>query len=260
MSAIAQVPYQPTQQQLSAAFGVIEPPPIQIETEAFQGPLATLFLMVRDHKVDLLGVPLGPICEAYLRYLMEGASQCLESHAVAVSALCWLLERKAWMLLPVEEAEEEPEAHDAIDPVEPYVQEFLPAIGSLLDKKDEREHLFFRTGDQSSLYELPFETAAVSTLDLAKALEAVLARAKPDAPERLDKPRRSISEQILIVMRELRDIPLPLEELLSSEFTRSEVVWWFLALLELIRLGQACVTMHDGIVKFGRSQAPKERG
>ncbi|MBL8066946.1 MAG: hypothetical protein JNM28_00685 [Armatimonadetes bacterium] len=260
MSAIAHVPYQPTQRQLSAAFGVIEPPPIQIDTAAFQGPLATLFVMVRDHKVDLLGVPLGPVCEAYLRYLLEGAADCLESHAVAVSALCWLLERKAWMLLPVEAAEEEPESHDSFELIEPYVQEFLPAIDSLMGKKGEREHLFFRTGDQSSLYELPFETSAVTTLDLAKALEAVLARAKPDTVERLDKPRRSISEQMVLVLRELRDIPLPLEDLIPGEFTRSEVVWWFLALLELIRLGQASVTMQDCTVRFSRFQPPKERG
>ena len=258
MSALVHPNYQ--QSHITAAFGVIEPPPIHVETLTFQGPLTTLFLMVRDHKIDLLGIPLGPICEAYLRYLLESTEPHLESHAVAVSALCWLLERKAWMLIPVEQAEEEPEDHDILDEVEPYVQEFLPAIDSLLDRKDEREHLFFRTGDQSSLYELPFEAASITTFDLAKALESVLARAKPDTPERLDKPRRSISEQMVIVLRELKTQPLPLEELITTEFTRSEVVWWFLALLELIRLGQASVTMQEGTVKFGKYSPPEDAG
>lgn len=260
MSALVQTPYQPSPQQIAAVFGVIEPPPIHIETRNFQGPLTALFLMVRDHKIDLLGVPLGPICEAYLKYLLESTEPCLESHAVAVSALCWLLERKAWMLIPVEQEEEEPEDHDILDEVEPYVQEFLPAIDSLLDKKDEREHLFFRTGDQSSLYELPFEADTITTFDLAKALEAVLARAKPDTPERLDKPRRSITEQMIVVLRELRDEPLELQDLISAEFTRSEVVWWFLALLELIRLGQASVKMHEGTVKFSKYHPPEDAG
>lgn len=208
--------------------------------------------MVRDHKVDLLGVPLGAICETYLRYLLEIEEPHLESHAVAVSALCWLLERKAWMLIPVEQDEEEPEDHDILDEVEPYVQEFLPAIDSLLDRKDEREHLFFRTGEASSLYELPFEANAISTSDLAQALERVLARAKPDTVERLDKPRRNLSEQMVIVLRALQADPLTLEDLIDVEFTRSEVVWWFLALLELIRLAQARVVMEEGTVKFGK--------
>ena len=42
------------------------------------------------------------------------------------------------------------------------------------------------------------------------------------------------------------------DEIATGEFTRSEVVWWFLALLELIRLGQAMVTLKDGDVRFKR--------
>ncbi|MBA4293031.1 hypothetical protein C0431_08670 [bacterium] len=244
--------FQPNPQQIAAVFGVIEPPAIHLETPGFSGPLTALFIMVRDHKVDLLGVPLGAVCETYLRYLLETQEPHLESHAVAVSALCWLLERKAWMLLPVEQAEEEPEDHDILDEVEPYVQEFLPAIDSLLDLKDEREHLFFRTGEASSLYEMPFEATSVTTFDLARALERVLARAKPDTVERLDRPRRSLSEQMVVVLRALKDKALELDVLIDVEFTRSEVVWWFLALLELIRLAQARVVMEDGTVKFGK--------
>ena len=36
--------------------------------------------------------------------------------------------------------------------------------------------------------------------------------------------------------------------------TKSEVVWWFLALLELIRLGQARVEVKDGDVRFKREE------
>jgi segregation and condensation protein A len=242
----------PNPQQVAAVFGVIEPPPLHIETETFSGPLTALFLMVRDHKVDLLGVPLGPICEMYLRYLMESEEPNLESHAVAVSALCWLLERKAWMLIPVEQEAEEPEACELPEEIEPYVQEFLPAIDTLMSKKNERDHLFFRTGEESSLYELPFESASISSSDLAKAFERVLARAKPDVPERLDRPRRSLSDQMVLVLRALRAEPASLEELIDVELTRTEVVWWFLALLELIRLGQASVFIHDGNVTFSQ--------
>jgi hypothetical protein len=39
-----------------------------------------------------------------------------------------------------------------------------------------------------------------------------------------------------------------------GDFTRSEVVWWFLALLELIRLGQARVDLKDGDVRFKSHQ------
>ncbi len=46
----------------------------------------------------------------------------------------------------------------------------------------------------------------------------------------------------------------PLDQIVTGEYTRSEVVWWFLALLELIRLGQAKVEVKDGDVRFKRHQ------
>jgi len=245
MSALVQ----PNPQQITAAFGVIEPPPIHVECTTFQGPLTTLFIMVRDHKIDLLGVPLGPICEAYLRYFLETEEPHLESHAVAVSALCYLLEKKAWMLIPIEQ-DEEPDADGLFDEVEPYIHEFLPAIDDLLHRREDREHLFFRTGENSNVYELPFETNEVTSADLAKAFESLLAKAKPDPPRPLNDQRRSLSEQIILVLKSLPETPQALEEFVTGEFTRSEVVWWFLALLEIIRLGQASVTMDEGIVKF----------
>lgn len=250
MSALVQ----PNPQQIAAVFGVIEPPPIHVECETFQGPLTTLFIMVRDHKVDLLGVPLGPICEAYLRYLLETTEPHLESHAVAVSALCYLLEKKAWMLIPIEQ-DEEPDDDGLFDEVEPYIHEFLPAIDDLLHRREDREHLFFRTGENSNVYELPFETSEVTSADLAKAFEKLLSKAKPDPPRPVSDQRRSLSEQIILVLKSLPDTPQALEEFVTGEFTRSEVVWWFLALLEIIRLGQASVTMDDGIVKFCKKQS-----
>ena len=51
--------------------GVIAPPPIHVTTPTFDGSLAMLFRCVHDHKVQLLDVPLFPICEAYFIYLLN---------------------------------------------------------------------------------------------------------------------------------------------------------------------------------------------
>ena len=75
--------------------GVIAPPPIQVECPKFSGSLAMLFACVRDRKVELLDVPLFPICEAYFAYLMESDWANLDEAASALAALAYLLERKA---------------------------------------------------------------------------------------------------------------------------------------------------------------------
>src|ERR1051326_3802442 len=76
------------------ALGVIAPPPISVESPHFSGSLAALFACVKERKVDLLDVPLMPVCEAYFLYLFEAAVKDLDEAAAALVALAYLLERK----------------------------------------------------------------------------------------------------------------------------------------------------------------------
>ncbi len=231
--------------------GILNPPEIHVESPIFTGSLGLLFSFVREKKIDLLDVPIAPVCEAYFRYILETNHKDLDSAGVALAALSFLIEKKAWMLLPVPEVE--PDGDDILDYIDPYVHEFAPAIEDLLSRQAERDHLFFRHPDSKSTdYELPFDTHEVTPFDLANAFEKLLARAKPDAPQLLNKPRRSLSDQMIIVMKALPAEFLPLDQIVIGEFTRSEVVWWFLALLELIRLGQALVKIEEGEVLFAK--------
>lgn len=235
--------------------GVFAPPEISIECEAFSGSLGMLFQCVRERKIDLLGVPLAPICEAYFLYLVDQAKEDLEAAAVALVALSYLLERKAWMLLPMPETEE-PDGDEWLESVEPYIQEFQPLILALRDKELERDSLFFRQSDGKAYpYELPIDTTDVSPMHLAEAFESLLRRANPDPPDTFDRPRRSLTEQMMVVMQVLPTTFKPLDEIVVGEFTRSEVVWWFLALLELIRLGQARVKVESSAVLFAKGGA-----
>ena len=229
--------------------GLYAPPEIHIECDEFKGSLALLFQCVRDREIDLLGIPLAPICEAYFQYLIENAEQDLESAAVALAALSYLLERKAWLLLPIDE---EPEGDDLLEVLDPYIDEFKPAIDALKEKQDERDSLFFRTAEGADRYELPYDASTVNVGDLARVFERLLERAIPDTVEPSVRPQRSLSEMMVLVLKELPDEDTPLELIVVGEFTRSEVVWWFLALLELIRLGQAKVRMKGEMVLFRR--------
>lgn len=235
------------------ALGVTQPPEILVECAAFTGSLATLFLTVRDGKVDLLGVPLAPICEAYFHYLLENAEQDLERASTALAVLAYLLERKSSCLVP-SPVEEESEMEDILENQEPWVHEFAPAILALQGLHDDRSQVFFRpneTGGQS--YELPLELGDVTLFDLSRALQRLLERANPEPPDAMRKPARSLSEMMVVAMNALRIEFLPLDKIVVGSFTRSEVVWWFLALLELIRLGQARVRLQDSEVEFAQA-------
>jgi segregation and condensation protein A len=235
-----------------SALGVVAPPPIHVQTETFDGSLAMLFTCVRDHKVDLLDIPLFPICEAYFTYLLQAQVSDLDEAAAALSALAYLLERKAWLLLPVPDPE--PEYEEAMDPPDPTSHEYKAAIEALSMWQEERDRLFFRSAEAGpDPYELPYTLSNVSPTDLALAFERLLKKAQPEPLEQLSKPRKSLAEQMEIVLQAIGEEWLTLEALVVEPFTRSDAVYWFLALLELIRLGQVRARLNEEDVEFARA-------
>jgi segregation and condensation protein A len=234
------------------ALGVVAPPPIFVQTPAFEGTLATLFRCVREHKVDLMEVPLEPICEAYLMYLMESAATNLDEAAAALTVLAYLLERKAWQLLPVQESDE-PEIEEPMALADPTVYEYGDVILALIGGHEERSKLFFRTsGPDLAQYEMPFSIGEVTPGDLARAFERLIKRAQPEPVELLSKPRKSIQEQMKIVMLTLSADFKRIDQLFVGEYTRNDAVYWFLALLELIRLHRATVKLEGEEVLFAK--------
>ena len=227
------------------ALGVFAPPPIQIHSPTFEGSLATLFECVRDRKIDLQEIPIFPVCEAYFLYLVNLPDADLESAATALQALAYLLERKAFLLLPVPElAPEEPEALLAFEP--PSVELYAATVETLLGWQGERNRWFFRSSEPDpEQYLLPFEVTSLTLSDLARAFERVLKRAEPVTMPETGRSLRSLEEQMKIVLTRLSEVSQTLGELIPSPFTREEAVYWFLALLELIRLGRVAASVQD---------------
>ncbi len=230
------------------ALGVFAPPPISVDSPEFSGTLGLLLQMVSEHKVDLMRVPLLPVCQAYFEYLLKTNLTDLDEAAAALLALAYLLERKSWQLLPT--PEEQPELDEALTLLDPTVAEYLPAIEVLRVWREEREQLFFRPQDAGpNPYEVPFELEDVSSNDLARALERVLRKANPE-PVKPSRAHRSLQEQMVVVMRALSADWKAMENLMPPQFTREDAVFWFLSLLELIRLGQAFVRLKGEEVEF----------
>lgn len=210
-----------------------------------------LFNCVRDHKVELLDIPLAPICEAYFEYLLAAPETGLDEAAAALVALAYLLERKAWLLLPTPEPE--PEELDMLEPPEPTAYEFAAAIEALKLWHEERSALFFRSSEAGpNPYELPYTLEDVSPADLARAFERLMSRAEPEPPTPPSRIVRSLADVIGSVLLAVSDTWRPLHQLLPAQYTRIDAVYWFLAILELIRLGQVAARIGEGDVEFAR--------
>jgi segregation and condensation protein A len=235
------------------ALGIFAPPPIEVASTEYSGSLGVLLQLVQDHKIDLVRVPLLPVCEAYFAYILQTNKHNLDDAAAALLALAYLLERKSWMLLPG--PDEEPEFEAPFEMPDPTVGEFSLAIQSLRVWQEEREQFFFRPLDAGpDPYEVPVELSDVSAGDLARAFERLLRRAVPEPLEPLTKKRRSLTDQMGVAMAALTKDWRTMEELIPDPFTREDAVYWFLSLLELIRLGQAKVRLEGEDVQFARAR------
>lgn len=235
-----------------APTGVIAPIPIQVETQAFVGSLAMLFACVREGKVDLGEIPLYPICAAYCRHLLVARELNLDEAAVALSALSYLLERKAWGLLPTPVPE--PMDEGPLEMPEPTVHEFFPAIEALREGQEERSRRFFRPSDSGpNPYEVPLEFGDIGIADLSRALESLLLRSDPDPYMLPAKSLPPLAEQMAKILLAFGEGWMSLMDLLPGPFSRMEAVWSFLSILELVRLGQCRVRLNRGEIRFARS-------
>jgi segregation and condensation protein A len=226
-----------------APAGLATPVPLRVESEAFQGSLATLFHLARDGRVDLSGIPLAPVCIAYCEYIREMPEDDVDAAGAALLALAYLVERKAWSLLPIADP---PPPEEIAELPEPTAHEFAMAVDTLEEKHRERSQLFFRQGESPDSYEVPLGPGSVSVAALAAAFERIMMKAKPIDVQPLAKHRPSLAEVMKECLRRVRETgKATIEQLLPSEFTRLDVVFVFLAVLELLRIGQATAAFED---------------
>jgi chromatin segregation and condensation protein Rec8/ScpA/Scc1 (kleisin family) len=88
---------------------------------------------------------------------------------------------------------------------------------------------------------------------LARAFERLMSRAEPELPNPPSRDVRSLAEVIDAVLLAVSDTWRSLDALLPERYTRTDAVYWFLAILELIRLGQVGVRAAEAHgVEFAR--------
>ncbi len=237
-----------------SALGLVEPPPIVVECSAFQGTLATLFLLVKDGRLNLAEIPLAPICQAYFEYLVGAPDHSLNEAASALAALAYLLERKAWGLLPSEEEEPETEEFSSDFNLTASIGDFDTCIRALLVYKGDRDKLFFRSEiNQELIFPPELELEDLSVVDLAKAFRDILEKAAPDPTPPMLRERRNLAEVMKEILLRLHSGWQGLSYLLPASYTITDAVYCFLAILELIKIGQVKVEMKESGAVFARS-------
>ena len=212
----------------------------------FSGPLDMLLFMVSKAKIDIKDIFVSEITDQYIRSVREAEELNMDDASAFVQMAATLLEIKSRSLLPKPQPPEDEESPEEIliRQLEEYalfkqlaedMQGFEKAAALMYEKLPEE-------------YPLPPPTLELDGLTMEGLLHAfarVMARTPKEDPDgaletgqRIHQERYSVPECMLSILKRLKKGSLRFDALFDEPPCRETVVSYFLALLELLRLGK----------------------
>lgn len=233
---------------------------IDIRLHAFEGPLDLLLHLIEKNKINIYDIPIVEITEQYMEYLaaMEEAFP-LDSLSEFLVMAATLLKIKSKMLLPREEEEEEE------DPREELVRRLMEykmykyAAGELKDMSVDADKVFYK--EESVPQEIrdyvepvdPAEIVGDITLEKLNKTFQMVMRRKRDREDpvrsrfgKIQKEKYKVEDRMQDIRRQIRGLQrINFRTLLDIQPSKEMVVVTFLAVLELMKVGQVTVTQEN---------------
>ena len=226
----------------------------------FEGPLDLLLYLIRAHRYDVLDIPIHRITGQFVKYLSLMNEVGADTAGDFLVTAATLMQIKARMLLPQSQSESEDVLDEAgADPRAELVERLLEyqriqgAATELKEKREAQADLFARSPESLkqgfAAYEAEMSQslllAEVSSFDLLSALRRVLKRLEVAPVGLIKREPFSLPQRLQQVRaRLLRAGEASFDALCEDCQSRLEVVVTFLAVLELIRRGDARVRQN----------------
>ena len=216
-----------------------------VSLSQFEGPLDLLLHLISKAKVDIKDIFVSEITEQYLASL-EGIDELdMDTASEFLTMAATLLEIKSRALLPrppkEEEGEESPE-QALIRRLEEY-KLYKESAGRMKEFEKTAMQVFSKLPEEYPLPPQPVELTGLSLDGLVRALERIIARQTQQAdPGRvfrsITRDKFTIEQCVFNLTTRLRKGPVLFTDMLSQQVTRDEIVSYFMAMLELLKLGK----------------------
>lgn len=212
-----------------------------VRTPAFEGPIELLLTLALRAEVDLKAIALASLTDDYLRAIEE-QRPAIDRLAAFLVIGARLVQLKAAALMPAGEAGEEEDLEAWEEAIRGRLEEykrFKELAESLMRRHASGRFTF------AGLLEpqvIPEPRLQVSLDALAAAFKQVLDRLPPPDEVSVEMEQVSLSDKLEELRRMLRQqSQMNFTAIFRHSRTRLEAVVIFLALLELIRIGEARV-------------------
>lgn len=214
----------------------------------FEGPLDLLLHLIKDSKMEIFEIKLSEITEQYLEYMSDIDTLDMEKASEFIEMAATLIEIKSKSLLPKPEEEGEEEEDDETKLLR-QLQEykvFKEACERL--KQYENVERFYKVPD-NSVNDYRFVLQDMNMEGLLNAFANVLTRItieeKEVEPRKIVKDRWTVAEKIASIKDTLTyKKRFKFTELFDTNYSKSEVINVFLALLELLKMQYVAVVQE----------------
>ena len=217
-----------------------------IKLEIFEGPMDLLLHLIQKSDLDIYDIPISKITSEYIAYLNLMKEMNLDVAGDFLIMAATLMRIKSKMLLPVYGEEEDEELDDPRDEITKRLLEykkFKEASKVLKTNLEKQKDVFFRK-TQPEFIDEDFGIN-VSLFDLMDAFRKVLEYAKKSSKE-IIKEEFTIEEKIRIILSLLEGKKfISFYSIFLKDESRYSVIITFLALLELIKIGQISVRQNE---------------
>ena len=232
-----------------------------VATPAFEGPLEALLNMIEERKMSVSDISLAEVTDAYLAYVEKLPELPLGETAQFILVASTLLLIKSRALLPTLELSED--ERESVEELERRLARYalIRKAAKLLRREWGRAPLLLaKRAPQLA----PVFSPADANLNVIAAAAARLVSILPK-PEALAKaavaPVLALEDVIVQLKNRLKSAFRARFSELTKSRDRSEVIVYFLAMLELVRSGSASVTQdrlyEDITIEIENVTAPR---
>ena len=208
-----------------------------VSLKQFEGPLDLLLHLITRAKVDIKDIFVSEITEQYLASL-DGIDELdMDTASEFLTMAATLLEIKSRALLPRPPAPEE-EGEET-----PEYKLYKESAGRMKEFEQVAMQVFSKLPEEYPLPPQPVELTGLTLQGLVRALERIIARqTMEDEPGRvfraITRDKFTIEQCTFNLTSRLRRGPVLFSDMLSDQVTRDEIVSYFMAMLELLKLGK----------------------
>jgi segregation and condensation protein A len=243
----------------------------EVKLPLFEGPFDLLLFFIERDELDIYDIPISKITGDFLEYLHHLEHLNIEVASEFILVAATLMRIKSKMLLPRPQIDEQ---GNEIDPREELVRHLLEykKYKSVVDSfhkmeetelmKEKRGNLMKELKALAESTNVEAELQDVTIYKLMTVFEKVLKRfeAEKNKPvhQVIQYPYTVEGQKKYILDEVLRTSRLSFTELLSTYPTRLGLIFNFLAILEMLALGQLSLQVGEGFNNFWISKPEAE--